>query len=71
MALDKAKTCGEADPDTGSEAFARHEDAIIQGMAVQATDGASVELLNGIIGLALHRPSLAGIEDAYRSRRHA
>lgn len=53
VALEEANTHGEADPDTGSEAFARYYDAVIQGMAVQATDGASVGQLNGIVALAL------------------
>ena len=44
---------GELPPDTDSAQLARFYGAIIQGMSVQALDGANVAALRSIVGLAL------------------
>lgn len=51
--LDQAKLKGELPPDTDSEALARFYAAVVQGMSVQAIDGADLPRLNAIVDVAL------------------
>lgn len=51
--LDVAKAKGEIPADTDCEALARFYMAVIQGMAVQATDGADPSQLNALVEVAL------------------
>jgi AcrR family transcriptional regulator len=52
-AFDAAKEQGEVPATTDSAAMSRYYLAVIQGMAVQATDGASADELNRVVELAL------------------
>ena len=52
-AFEDAKTRGEVASTTDSAAMARYYLSVIQGMAVQATDGASATELNRVVDLAL------------------
>jgi AcrR family transcriptional regulator len=51
--IDTAKAKGEIPDKTDSEALARFYTAVVQGMAVQATDGASADELNALVDIAL------------------
>jgi AcrR family transcriptional regulator len=51
--LDRAKATGELPADTDTQALARFYSAIIQGMSVQAIDGASAADLNDFVDIAL------------------
>lgn len=52
-AFEDAKTKGEVPSTTDSAAMSRYYLSVIQGMAVQATDGASAAELNRVVDLAL------------------
>lgn len=51
--MQAAKADGSLPADVDAEALARFYTAVVEGMAVQATDGASVERLNAVVDLAL------------------
>jgi AcrR family transcriptional regulator len=51
--LEQGIAVGQLRPDTDVTAVARFIGAIIQGMAVQARDGAGIDALNGIAALAI------------------
>ncbi len=52
-ALERAKALGELPADSDILALARFYGAIVQGMSVQAIDGASASALNGLVDIAL------------------
>ena len=51
--LEQAKRDGELPVDTDSEALARFYSAVVQGMSVQAIDGADTTNLNALVDIAL------------------
>jgi TetR/AcrR family transcriptional regulator, copper-responsive repressor len=52
-AFEAGKAKGEIPINADSEALARFYTAVIQGMAVQATDGANIDQLNALVEVAL------------------
>ena len=51
--IEQAKEKGEITPTTDADALARFYMAVVQGMSVQAIDGASAERLNALVEVAL------------------
>jgi TetR/AcrR family transcriptional regulator, copper-responsive repressor len=51
--LEWAQVTGELPPACDTQALARFYSAVVQGMSVQAIDGASSEMLNGLVEIAM------------------
>lgn len=51
--VEQAKLSGEVPPETNAEALARFYAAVVEGMSVQAIDGATAAQLDGIVDMAL------------------
>jgi len=67
--IDQAKTSGELPPDADAEALARFYMAVLQGMSIQAIDGATAADLQTIVDAALaHWPGSSARNRSDRSK---